>query len=168
MTDSTTTLTRRGTIRAASLATGGLMLGGLAFAGPAGAQRATTHVNISDTITFEKEFNPCTNEDIHAETTLYFVIQDAPDDDHINIKFTAHGEGVGGTTGIVYQWTDNFNFTLNHRGAETETVVAGPLNLLSRGPADNLRLFGQIHITINANGEPTAFRFVPFDATCTG
>ena len=74
--------------------------------------------------------------------------------------------GIGLLTGTQYQGTDVSRFNVNGTlGFETTSVVSS--RMIGRGSTDNLLLQGTFHITVNANGEVTAF-VDNFFARCQG
>jgi hypothetical protein len=106
--------------------------------------------------------NPCNGEPVPITGEVHELereTQDASGGSHSGFRISAHGEGVGVTTGVKYRWNDIFGAhrNLNSSGSENLTF-AGPFLLIGKGKAPDFQLYGVFHFTINANGELTAFK----------
>jgi hypothetical protein len=120
---------------------------------------------------FPNVVNPCNGEPVPITGEFHLLereTQDASGGSHSGFRISAHGEGVGVTTGVKYRWNDIFGAheNLNSSGAENFTF-AGPLLIIARGNAPNFLLQAVFHFTINANGELTAFK-AEFSEECKG
>ena len=73
-------------------------------------------------------------------------------------------EGIGLSTGIRYHGKDMYHDHFNGKVGSTYTAV-GNFRLIGQGSGSNLKFSYRFHITVNANGEVTAY-VDRFRATC--
>jgi hypothetical protein len=77
-------------------------------------------------------------------------------------------EGTGLTTGTKYVGRFSDTFTFNVKPPfPSELTAVGTFTLNSLGQAPNFLVHSTIHLTVNANGVPTA-EFAHFNSECTG
>ena len=114
---------------------------------------------------------PCNGEAIDGSGIFHtvFSFTVAPSgqlsgDFHINAK----GMGVGLTTGAKYEWNDaindSFHFDTRDGAPYTETFTRS-FRLIGQGGVPDRRFNVRFHVTVNANGVVTSFKFEFFD-TC--
>jgi hypothetical protein len=105
--------------------------------------------------------NPCQPEDVQFSGslhTLFVFVGDGAGGGHFKLTTNAQGiSGTGTATGARYQSTGSENSVavLTAGGTITESVTSSFL-IVGQGDVPNFRLIVTQHITINANGEPTA------------
>lgn len=115
----------------------------------------------------EVKYNECTNEDVAFAGTFHIIFREAGQ--HLMVHLNPIGvTGVGQTSGTTYQFVGApTNITIY----ETETGLAytqvNNLVLASRGSSANLVVRFVEHVTVDANGDPTA-EFTFFEARCLG
>jgi hypothetical protein len=143
----------------------------LAFSGAVLAQATTETFKQEIPVDFTPT-NPCNGEPVHLTGSVNFVFhttQDANGGFHL----TGHAEtqrisGTGLESGDKYRAVSAFNSTLNFvpEGAEEQTA---PLtySIISSGPSPNFVTHYTMHVTLNANGEPTA-EVLYVRSECTG
>lgn len=128
--------------------------------GPAAASATseTTPVTITatacdgDPVVFTGDQHTVAHDTISTDGTVHHYVQV-----HETLA------GVGLVSGILYQLND-FQIMEFELSVDPETgTVSGPLTshdsvarIVSHGPTDNLNVFILTHLTLNANGEPTA------------
>ena len=135
----------------------------------AGATSETSPVTITtescdgELVVFTGEQHTVTHERVSRDGTVH---------EYVQVHETL--AGVGTVTATLYRLNDfqmtDFNLSVD---AETGTV-SGPITvhdtvarIVSEGPTPNLYVFILTHVTLNANGEPTAtVQDVRFD--CSG
>lgn len=91
--------------------------------------------------------------------TVFHVTDDGSGGFHISALFSPQGiSGVGLTSGDSYQATGGTHFHTNVNGPLpiTDTFVNN-FRIIGQGPSNNFLVHTNFHITINANGELTAF-----------
>ena len=134
---------------------------------PAKAGKPTTTVVPVDILLS----NQCTGEDVNLTGTLTFW----SDTDikngiaHIRIHTILDLSGVGGTSGNNYSFHSVQNFASNVKADGTSGEFNTVLNetFISQSGADNLRVHGSVHVTVNANGDVTVER-TDVDIECVG
>jgi len=101
---------------------------------------------------------------------------------HVNVSFTGNANnaslqihvntqglsGVGFPTGASYTANGNARFHFKG-GLNSATVIsfAARFQLITAGGGNNLTVDGSFHLTVNANGTPTAINFEPLlPGTC--
>jgi len=127
----------------------------------ASAQATTTTESIQIPLLIEV-FVPCANrgagEVVSLAGTLHEVFHitfDAAGGIHLKIHDQPQGiSGFGQTTGIRYQAT---GVTQQQLSTNPFTFVNN-FQIIGQGPGNNFRIHQVFHVTVNANGELTAFR----------
>jgi hypothetical protein len=122
---------------------------------------------------FETTVPACNGEDVTVSGELLLISHTTIDaGGGIHSTFTlVPGEvrGVGSVTGIQYKAVggqrDHFNADADF--APLNETFTSMFNLVSQGGTDNLQIKATFHMTINANGEVTAF-VDRFSAECVG
>jgi hypothetical protein len=119
-------------------------------------------------------FNSCTDDEVVHLTgeihLLFHLTEDA--NGGISVQTHAQPQGVSGTaleSGTQYNAVGvTRQATYFAPGEELrETTFVHRFTLISKGPSDNLQITQTIHVTFNANGEPTA-EIVREDIQCAG
>jgi hypothetical protein len=124
-----------------------------------------------DDVTGETFVNPCNGETVTLTSgTFQIVIHETATPSggfHLIVEGNARGIKGVGTSGTTYQVPGGFWFELNVTpGAETTTLTE-VFNLVGKGATPDFRVLGTFHVTVDANGNVTAF--VDRDSeTCTG
>jgi hypothetical protein len=140
-------------------------------AGMAIAQATTDTFN--ETEPFDAIFdNPCTGEPVHFTGelhVLFHVTEDANGGFHVQTHFQPQGvSGTGLVSGEQYRGVgvtrDEFYFP---PGELRETTFIDRFYFVSKGPSENMLATTTIHVTFNANGEPTAELF-RLELKCAG
>ena len=138
---------------------------------PAYAQALTVTDRV--TVPFETVITACNGEDVFLSGELLLIFHTTIDDrGGIHSKFTLVPRavrGVGSLTGIQYKAVggqrDQFNADADF--APLNETFTSMFNLVSQAGTDNLQIKATFHITIDANGEVTAF-LDRFSAECVG
>lgn len=109
-------------------------------------------------------FIPCANggngEFVQLQVVWRFLTHLTINDNHFTLKTLIHEagtSGVGLTTGDKYHATGATNETITgsfNNGQFSDTFTESIL-VIGQGPSNNLRIFANFHVTINANGEVT-------------
>lgn len=124
--------------------------------------------NTRQAVTFEQA-TPCTGELITFTGEIHGIFRTTSIDENGRFqeifKTQFHGKGTG-TSGTEYIFNDEITQDANGQVGMEITFVQS-FNILARGSAPNLTLFMQGHMTVNANGEVTAF-FDQFREICRG
>jgi hypothetical protein len=101
-------------------------------------------------------FNLCNNEFVSAIVRLHFVMTPSTDGAHTVFMLEYHGTATG-SLGNTYHISQSLPIgTTNTNGSQLETTAVTDLVVVSNGPAPNIRVHALIHLTIDANGNPTA------------
>jgi hypothetical protein len=114
---------------------------------------------------------PCNGEAIEGSGIFHLVVSSTVTPSgrvsgtfHINAK----GKGVGLVTGAKYEWNDaineSFSFDSEDGAPFTDTFTQN-FRLIGQSDVPDRRINVRFHITINANGEVTSFKF-EFSDTC--
>jgi hypothetical protein len=75
---------------------------------------------------------------------------------HIQLKITTTAEGLGAPSGDYYTIYENSGFELNvHQPFESTEIIDE--RVVSRSGTQNFTMHSTLHLTVNANGVPTAF-----------
>ena len=121
--------------------------------------------------------NPCTGEQIRvtgALHILFHVTEDANGGLHVQHHAQPQGGGLLGTgeeSGTQYRVVgvtrDETYVPPGAPGEFRETTFVNRFHIVSSGPSDNSLLDATIHVTFNANGEPTA-ELVRLETKCAG
>jgi len=142
-----------------SLITGMLILPISAPAAP------TTTTNIS--IDFSRVVFiplPCAGENVQLSGSLHVLMfTTISNSNKVTIKFHFQPQGITGlglTTGDTYQGTGATQGTTTFDdvdGFPFETTMVNNFNIIGYGPGNQSREHDLMHVTVNANGETTAF-----------
>jgi hypothetical protein len=116
--------------------------------------------------------NPCTGEPLQLTGELHIlfhVTEDANGGFHVQTQFQPQGaSGTGLVSGEQYRGVgvtrDEAYFP---PGELRETTFIDRFYMISTGPSDNMLATTTIHVTFNANGEPTAELF-RLELKCAG
>jgi hypothetical protein len=150
------------------LAVGLMALGGTsAIAAPATTSTATSDIPLSGTVV-----NPCNGESVSWQGTAHFVThQTVTSDGHNTLSGEVNFKGVEGqgSLGNVYRDVNTVSFQLNRSGdgAPDEVTTAAAFLFVSEGSAPNFEAYTTYHVTIDANGQPTA-TVVRIGTACRG
>jgi hypothetical protein len=117
--------------------------------------------------------NPCTGELLHLTGELHMlfhVTEDANGGFHVQTHFQPQGvSGTGLVSGEQYR---GVGVTRNEiyfaPGEVREFTSVNRFYMISAGPSDNMLETATIHVTFNANGEPTAELVRPLETKCAG
>ena len=126
---------------------------------PASVQAAAVTETTVETIPFEDVVQGCgediiINGEIHV---VFHVTEDASGGFHVHTLFHPQGlTGVGATSGATYHAVGETKTSFNTNGATTYTFVNN-FKMIGEGQAPNYLVHNTVHVTINANGEPSAF-----------
>jgi hypothetical protein len=108
-------------------------------------------------------FPPCNSEPTESHGTVHIVFSETVTPSgrvNLNLHGNANGTGVGLDTGAKYQWNDAFNGNLSD-GTDglphIETFVQR-IRLIGQGQVPDGYFDLLFHITINPNGDATAFK----------
>jgi hypothetical protein len=137
------------------------------------AQANEPPVRIVDPVAGDTFVNPCTGETVTLVSGTFVIVlhgfEDSASGLHAIAEGNAHGVAGVGSTGTAYRAAGGFWAEFNVRPGSTAVVtITDVLQLISRGSGDNLTLDAAFHVTVNANGDPTAFVDVVADDTCRG
>lgn len=141
------------------------------IASPAYAQASTITERVIEP--FETIAPACNGEDVFLSGELLLIFHTTIDaGGGIHSKFTLvprHVRGVGSETGTIYKAVggERSHFNVDADEAPLNETFTTMFNLVSQGGSDNLKSKGTFHITINANGEVTAF-VDRFSERCVG
>jgi hypothetical protein len=105
--------------------------------------------------------NPCLGEPVQLTGNLHLLFHiTITDNGTIHVKQQANPQGVPGTglvSGAKYQGTGVTESVLNLIGPPpVTTTFVNNFRIIGQGPANNYLVHTNTHLTINANGEPTA------------
>jgi hypothetical protein len=117
-------------------------------------------------------FNPCTGEPLQLTGELhilFLVTNDANGGFHVQTQFQPQGvSGTGLVSGEQYRGVGVTREEFNaQQGELREYTLVDRFYLVSTGPSENMLATTTIHVTFNANGEPTA-ELVRLDTKCAG
>ena len=130
-------------------------------ASPALAQATVFHDNF-DIPLDEIVFSTCAGEDIHFSGVVHMqthTIVDASGGFHAQFVFNDHNvRGVGLSSGAKYRRVGASVDSFNTSGPPPlEETFTESFHFIGQGASSNTLLITTFHITINANGETTAF-----------
>jgi hypothetical protein len=116
--------------------------------------------------------NPCTGEQIRvtgALHILFHVTEDANGGLHVQTHFQPRGvSGTGLESGTRYRGVGVTRTGVYIApGGLRETTLVDRFYFVSKGPSPNMLQKATIHVTFNANGEPTA-ELVRLETKCAG
>jgi hypothetical protein len=135
-----------------------LMLGPLATAQVQAAESSNTSFPIAFSV-----FVPCANggagEVVALSGELHDMFNVSFDSDGMRVDVHDNPQGVSGrglTTGEKYQATGVTRFKLSSAGSIDITYVDN-FRIIGQGPGNNFSFHDNLHLSINANGDVTAF-----------
>lgn len=141
-----------------------MLLGSLAALVPMGvalAEATTTTTITRVPFGFTPLQNPCTGETLDITGTTQILTHttiDATGAAHAKFHFNAQGvSGVSQTTGVTYRLIDTVNTATYDGPLPAVGTALSAFRLVGPGPGNDQVLRFQLHFTINAAGEPTAF-----------
>jgi hypothetical protein len=100
--------------------------------------------------------NDCTGEQVELSGTIHLVSQTQRDGSIVGHFNYQNVRGVGLTSGTTYRASTIDTFRLKAPFPSDITSVSS-FHLISQGTQDNLLVHVLFHMTVNANGEVTAF-----------
>jgi len=112
----------------------------------------------------EYVFVECANggagEEVHLTGYLHVTFSQTFDNaGGVHVKMHANPQGISGigqTTGDTYRGTGVSKTQFNLKVGEQSTIVDN-FNIIGQGPGNNLLVHSTFHITVNANGNLTAW-----------
>jgi hypothetical protein len=118
-------------------------------------------MTFNERIPFESSGAPlCGGEEVTFSGTMHILTHVTVDEQggshsvfHTNFQNTS---ATGLTTGTKYVINESSTFAFNTRELPTEFTQTINGNLIGQGPAGNTGFHLTVHVTINANGEPTS------------
>ncbi len=148
------------------------MIVGLFTPTSAAAQPPTRPVTLNFTEPFNSAGTPlCGGEEVVFSGDAHFVIHENFDDQggvhttfHVNYQ-RALATGVTTSTRYAMNETTTTTSYVSSLPATFTTIING--NLIGQGPAGNTGFHLVLHMTLNANGEPTSEVFIE-DVRCNG
>ncbi|HVG32407.1 MAG TPA: hypothetical protein VM911_04980 [Pyrinomonadaceae bacterium] len=131
------------------------------------AQASSTTTNTE--MPFTATLTDCNGQPVVVAGTMHMVTHfTVSSNGGTHVHINTNWQDVSGTSGTTtYQAHSNNHFNFNSNGSQSELTTIDDVRLISAGPSDNLKIRAHMHITINANGEPTA-SFTMFEVVCTG
>jgi hypothetical protein len=116
-------------------------------------------------------FDDCTGEEIVGEGQICIASSGKVDNSgglHVTFQFRSDFTAVGLTSGQTYTEHDSANETDNFNGNNPEmtSTFSQTYHVNTPGGKNNLALKELFHITVNANGEITAFNPDEFTFVC--
>jgi hypothetical protein len=116
-------------------------------------------------------FDDCTGEVIQGDGQVSMATTTKVDSSgglHITFQFRSDFTAVGMTSGQKYTEHDSANQTINVNGNNPQFTefFSQTLHVNTPGGKNNLALKELFHVTVNANGEVTAFNPDEFDFVC--
>jgi hypothetical protein len=114
---------------------------------------------------FDFPIDTC-DETVYLEgwfTSVLLVAVDGNGGEHYISQLTAHGTGVGQTSGVSYVWNDSYEHIVENytSGGTEEGNYIERTNLISKGPMDNPSFWISAHYTITPDGQVILDRFEP-------
>ena|SRR5687768_15070496 len=147
-------MNRRGTLWGVSLLSVMFLL---ALVDSISAQ-ATTTTTSSTTPINTVVGTPCAPESISI-TGQHHLVMHTTQTNNGTVRvfhFNTHGEGIGQTTGLKYEFTEPQTMVFNtHDSGAVEFTFVDSVHVISQGDQNDFRLRNQIHATINAQGRGT-------------
>jgi hypothetical protein len=129
---------------------------------PSAPQSGTVQISIPVDTSI---FNDCTGELVHLVGTDHLIVHQTIQGNNINLNFSENFKdivGIGETSGDSYATTSTLHDHVNvHKGQS----VSAQQKIVMTGPTTQLTVLLQLHITISANGDVTAF-LDSFTSTC--
>ncbi len=146
-------------------------LAALAVAVAGGALPATASAESTTAPIAFSSFNPCNGEPVTGSGTLHVVSNTHFDQSlglHVvNIEMVSSVEAVGLLSQVRYTGRQRQQEVLYTSGFPLVSTLTHSAALRSATNLDNFSLTFQVHLTVNANGDPTAEVLHPRVA-CTG
>ncbi|MEH7013982.1 hypothetical protein V7087_24760 [Neobacillus niacini] len=118
-------------------------------------------------------FNPCDGGEFVDLTGVAHVVSHVSTDNNGGFHVVSHFntqalEGKGSLTGTRYVGRMSDTLSSNAKPPfPNEFTAESSFTLISLGQAPNFQVHTTIHLTVNANGVPTA-AFAHFDSSCRG
>lgn len=137
---------------------------GLLFSAPVKAQASANTLNT--TVPFMDTFLvPCANGgagelvDLSGDLHVLFHTTVNGNNGRLYQHFQPQGvSGVGETTGDTYHAVGITQLSVNFKaGSDFVTTFVNNFRLIGQGPGNNFQVHENFHITVNANGDITAF-----------
>jgi hypothetical protein len=139
------------------LAAGLMALGGTsAMAAPATTSTTSYDIPMSGTVV-----NPCNGESVTWQGTAHFVEhQTVTSDGHETLYAHVNFQGVEGQGGLGNTYrninTDTGEMNWSGESEQREFTSTGTFQFVSEGSAPNFDAYTTYHVTVDANGQPTA------------
>lgn len=126
-------------------------------------------VAFTDIVTFPTDlyvFVPCAadgaGEVVHLSGDLHYQYHVTINDNHVSGRDATHPQGLSGeglTTGDQYQGTGITESTYGGSlvNGQYSTTYINNFRIIGQGPGNNLLMHSTVHMTVNANGEITAY-----------
>jgi hypothetical protein len=134
-------------------AAGWLMPGTASASGPAVIQ--------NEDVTGATLVNPCNGDTVTITSgTFQIVVHETATSSggyHLIVEGNAHGVKGVGTDGASYQAPGVFWTETNATPGAQVTTQVGVLNVIGGGDTPNFRSVGTLHLTVDGNGNVTAF-----------
>ena len=102
-------------------------------------------------------FNDCTGEFVDLLGTDHLIVHETINGNNANLNFSENFQdiiGTGETSGDSYSTTSTIH---DHITAHKGQSISAQQKIVMTGPTTQLTVFLQLHITISANGDVTAF-----------
>ncbi len=87
---------------------------------------------------------------------------------HVIVEGNAQGVKAVASSGARYQLPGGFWIELNATPGATTDTETGVMNVVGQGGAPDYLMHDVVHVTIDANGNVTAFVDIHTEATCVG
>ena len=110
-------------------------------------------------------FNDCTGELVDLVGTDHLLVHQTIQGNNVNVNFSENFKdivGIGETSGDSYATTSTLH---DHVTVHKGQSASAQQKIVMTGPTTQLTIFLQLHITISANGDVTAF-LDSFSSTC--
>jgi len=137
------------------------------------AYAQATTVTDRETVPYETIVTACNGEDVYLSGELLLISQTTVDaNTGVHSQFTLvpqYVRGVSSLTGTQYKAVggDRSHFNIDADSAPATYTNTDMFLLVSQGGTENLLAKFTLHVTVNANGETTAF-IDNFSAECVG
>lgn len=135
----------------------------LVMFGIAMPQTARAEILVNTVIVFSQPvFIPCVPEDVLIQGNLHILVtQTVNQNGSVHYKFHYQPQGVtgiGSVTGTVYHATGVTQGHTNiNSGLPYVDTYVNNFRIIGQGPGANYLVHNVFHVTVNANGEVTAF-----------
>ena len=152
-----------------------LLTAAITAAGAAKGRAALESADVVNDVTIVFQLaNECNGDAVLVTADLNLVTRiGSSENGGVHLLAHSHiiGEGVGAPSGAAYRVNNFGNDTSNFRSSDGvvsfDTTMVMGLVEASQGPVANSLTFAVTHVTVNANGEPTA-EVVQTHSECTG